>query len=244
MKVTSKAFLILIIGTIISYSCKKETEKEVIIFEKGTVTDVEGFVYPTVKIGKLWWMAQNLRTTKYNDGTSIPLIVSNIEWIQLTTPGYCWYANDFDNYGTVYGGLYNWYAHNTGKLCPIGWHIPTDNEWHNLALNLDPNSVWAGNSSESAIAGGKLKEAGTDHWLDPNTGATNKTGFSALPGGARWIPSGNFEFIGETGYWSCRDESAYRAMTYVNSSLFRGYSSNEILKHKRTGNSVRCVKDY
>ena len=224
------------------YSCKKEVEQVTGELEKGTVNDVEGYVYQTIKIGEQWWMAENLRTTKFNDGENIPLVTENLIWARLSTPGYCWYNNDYLIYGSVYGALYNWYAVNTRELCPSGWHIPSDNEWHNLALYLDPHSVWAGNTSESMIAGGKLKESGITHWLNPNAGATNEIGFSALPGGARWNTSGKFLFVGETGYWSCTDVFRYRALSYKAESLFRGYGENSEIG-SRVGNSIRCIKD-
>ena len=117
---------------------------------------------------------RNLKTTKYNDGTSIPNVTNDTSWSNLTTGAYCWYNNDV-SYKNPYGALYNWYAVNTGKLAPKGWHVPSDAEWTTLITYLGGES----------IAGGKLKEAGTTHWLSPNTEATNSTGFSALPGGRR-----------------------------------------------------------
>jgi uncharacterized protein (TIGR02145 family) len=120
-------------------------------------------------------MAENLATTKYNNGTSIPLAVDNSDWLFITTPAYCNY-DDKESYVNTYGRLYNWYAvtdpHN---ICPTGWHIPTDEEWTILETFL----------GGSSIAGGKLKETNFAHWNNPNTGATNESGFTALPGGSR-----------------------------------------------------------
>ena len=112
-----------------------------------TVADIDGNIYNTVKIGNQAWMAENLKTTKYNNGTEIPLIVDKPAWEALMTGGYCWYNNEDVN-KNIYGALYNWYAVNTGNLCPIGWHVPSYNEWDILAAYLGGVD----------IAGGKLKE--------------------------------------------------------------------------------------
>lgn len=149
------------------------TTPEDISGEKGTVTDVDGNVYQTIGIGSQFWIAENLKTTKYNDGTSIPLVTDNRDWSLLFTPAYCWYNNDEINNKITYGALYNWYTLNTGKLCPSGWHVPNNTEWAVLASYLGGPEV----------AGGKMKVPGTDYWNSPNTGATNSSGFSAFPGG-------------------------------------------------------------
>ena len=122
------------------------------------VQDIDGNNYLTVTIGTQIWMAENLRTTKYNDGTAIPLVTDNTTWANLTTPAYCWYNNDAKTNGSTYGALYNWYSVNTKKLCPTGWHVPNDTEWTTLTTYL----------GGTAVAGGKLKETGTAHWYSPN----------------------------------------------------------------------------
>jgi uncharacterized protein (TIGR02145 family) len=127
----------------------------------GEVSDIDGNYYKTIQIGSQIWMAENLKTTRYNDGSNIPLVTDNTAWSNLTTPGYCWYNNDAATYKNVYGALYNWYAVNTGKLCPSGWHVPSEYEWTLLVNYL--GGVYA--------AGGKLKETGTTHWYSPNAGA-------------------------------------------------------------------------
>ena len=109
------------------------------------VVDIDGNVYHTVTIGTQVWMVENLKTTKYNDGTAIPLVTDNTAWGALTTPGYCWYNNDSATYKNTYGALYNWYAVNTGKLAPTGWHVPTDSEWTVLTTYLGGQSVAGGN---------------------------------------------------------------------------------------------------
>jgi uncharacterized protein (TIGR02145 family) len=207
----------------------------------GTVTDIDGNVYNTVTIGTQVWMKENLKTTKYNDGTAISNITVNATWTALTTGAYCDYSNTPAN-STTYGRLYNWYAvdnnaatrvaSNGGKnVCPNGWHVPTDAEWTTLTTYLGGESV----------AGGKLKETGTTHWESPNEGATNETGFTALPGGNR-NNNGAFNEIGTNGFWWSSTESAaatawYRAIYYNFSSVFR------FSYYKLYGFSVRCLRD-
>ncbi len=227
MKTKNRIWLIplIVMGLvlILTNSCKKEEET-------GGLTDKDGNVYISVTIGTQEWMVENLKTTKYNDGSSIPLVTGNAEWEALTTPGYCWYDNDITN-KTPYGALYNWYAVNTGKLCPTGWHVPTDAEWTTLTTYLGGESV----------AGGKLKEAGTTHWASPNTGAMDEYDFMALPGGGRDY-DGTFGNVGSSGYWwSATEYSATdtycRTMYYDYSRVFRNYVS------MKCGFPVRCVKD-
>jgi len=201
-----------------------------------TVKDIDGNVYNIVTIGTQVWMAENLRTTRYNDGSSIPLVSGNTAWNNLTTAGYCWYNNDATTYKNVYGALYNWYVVNTNKLCPFGWHVPNDNEWTSLISYL-------GNDSN---AGGKLKatgtiEEGTGLWSSPNTGATNETNFTALPGGYRHR-HGSFYSMGQNGNWWSESyygaaEAWYRTLHYYNINVDR-YSN-----YKTYGFSVRCVRN-
>ena len=198
----------------------------------GTATDIDGNVYSTVAIGTQVWLKENLRVTKYNDGTTIPLVTDATAWGNLTTAGYCWHNDDMNTYGTTYGALYNWYTVNTAKLCPTGWHVPSDTAWTTLETYLGGSSV---------AAGGKLKETGTTHWLSPNTGATNSSGFTALPGGYRFN-YGTYDSIGNFGLWwsSTEDFAGYawnRYLYYSYSNVVR-YGSN-----KSYGFSVRCGRD-
>jgi uncharacterized protein (TIGR02145 family) len=208
----------------------------------GTITDVENNVYNTVKIGTQVWMSENLKTTKYNDGTTIPNVTDNTAWAALTTGAYSDYSNTPGN-STTYGRLYNWYAvdnnattkvaSNGGKnVCPTGWHIPTDAEWTTLTTYL----------GGEAVAGGKLKETGLTHWITPNTGATNETGFTALPGGYRGY-GGSYDDVGNYGYWWSSTEYATtyawnRTMNYDGADVYRAGSN------KQYGFSVRCVRDF
>jgi len=196
-----------------------------------TFTDIDGNIYHTVKIGTQTWTVENLKTTKYNDGTAIPLVTDGTAWGNLTTGAYCWYNNDVNANKATYGALYNWYAVNTGKLAPTGWHVPTDAEWTTLSTYLGGDNV----------SGGALKEAGTAHWASPNSGATNSSGFSALPGGYRYY-NGYFYYIGSYGYWWSATETAasgayYRYLFYDYSDLSRNSY------FKSCGFSVRLVRD-
>ena len=199
-----------------------------------TFTDSrDGTVYKAVTIGNQVWMAENLKATMFSDGTAIPLVTDNTMWAGLTTPAYSWYNNDKDTYGPTYGALYNWYTVNTGKLCPTGWHVPSYAEWNTLVNYLGGYMV----------AGGKLKEAGTAHWNSPNTGATNSSGFSALPGGERVDVNGSFIWIGYAGgWWSSTEGSPWDAWIYrlfCNTSI--AHSGNDYFKQGAL--SIRCVKD-
>ena len=214
----------------------------------GTAADIYGNVYKTITIGTQTWMAENLKTTKYNDGTLIPNVTDNAEWKGLTTPAYCWYNNDAATYKATYGALYNWYTVNTGILCPTGWHVASDAEWHTLVLYLDASA--SPSAYESLTAGGKLKETGTTHWENINTGATNESGFTALPGGYRQSIDmtvgigGKFFSIGGLGYWwsSTKTNTDYiwvRVMGRNDSGVNR-YDEYD----KKFGFSVRCLRDY
>jgi uncharacterized protein (TIGR02145 family) len=195
------------------------------------VTDYDGNIYPTIRIGTQVWMAKNLKTTKLKYGGTIPLVADITAWSNLTTPGFCWYNNDEAANKETYGALYNWYTIGTTNLCPMGWHVPTDAEWTTLATYLGGESV----------SGGKLKETGNAHWIYPNNGATNESGFTALPGGLR-RNDGTFDYIGSNSYWWSATEidgttAWYRRLDYSNSSLNR-YGS-----YMKNGFSVRCLRD-
>lgn len=194
----------------------------------GTVMDIDGNVYHSIIIGTQVWMVENLKTTKYNDGTPIPNVLDNASWVTLTTAAYCWYNNDI-SHKEDYGALYNWYTVNSGKLCPPGWHVPSVEEWNTLADNL----------GGYVIAGGKMKEAGTSHWgLLSNPEATNESGFTALPGGTQTSAFGG---IGYHGVWWSSTTGDYGPSCYYlshdNLALMYSNSSNQ------SGSSVRCIKD-
>lgn len=208
-----------------------------------TVTDIDGNVYQTVTIGSQVWMAENLKVTHYRNGDPIPNVTDNATWSGLTSGAYCNYNNDTDNVAT-YGRLYNWYAVDDSRnIAPEGWHVPTDEEWKQLEMNLGMSQAQAdGTGWRGTDEGGKLKETGTTHWVSPNTGATNESGFSALPGGGRYF-YGSFDYMGlDATFWSSTEGSSliawYRNLYYYDSQVSRYYY------YKRYGFSVRCVQDY
>ncbi len=194
-----------------------------------SVVDIDGNVYHIVTIGTQVWMVENLKTTRYRNGDAIPNVTDGFAWEALTTGAYCNYDNSPDS-AAVYGRLYNWYAVIDGRnIAPDGWHVPTANDWATLVgfLGSDP--------------GGKLKEVGTAHWLDPNTGATNESGFTARAGGQRGY-QGVYGALGQEAYfWTSSEYSSSRA--YVRSLHYTlAYVELRNL-NKYAGHSVRCVKD-
>jgi len=223
-------------------------------FTTSTVTDYDGNVYKTVVIGTQTWMTENLKTTHFPDGTEIPLVESTSAWDALSTTdkAYCWYDNS-TSYGDTYGALYTWAAAIHGAessdtnpsgiqgVCPDGWHLPSDGEWKQLEMFLGMSPSEADNTSwRGTDEGGKLKETGTTHWYGPNTGATNESGFTALPGGERY--NGSFQNIGlRTALWTATETEGsfawWRSLVQDNSQVFR--SSH----YKNDGSSIRCVRD-
>ncbi|MGB5436158.1 MAG: fibrobacter succinogenes major paralogous domain-containing protein [Maribacter sp.] len=228
MKRKPIAVLLLLLLPIMT-DCEKDQGTQ----EPLTITDFDGNRYKTVQIGDQLWMAENLKTTKYNDGKAIPWVTDNEIWNNLNTPAYCWYNNDETTYKNTYGALYNWYAVNTDKLCPMGWHVPTNNEWSTLIDYL----------GDVRNAGGKLKETGTIHWNSPNTGADNETGFTALPGGSR-DDGGTFYGMGDIGLWWSSTEFETNELGAWGSDVDFGTSGVYIYGNgKYRGRSVRCIKD-
>lgn len=200
----------------------------------GTITDIDGNTYNTVKIGNQCWMTENLRTSKYNNGTSLYNAINNTDWYQNTTGAYCYFNNDA-SHNIKYGKLYNWYAVNSENLCPLGWHIPSDDEWQTLTTYL----------GGERLAGGKMKAKIL--WEQPNGGATNSSGFSGIPTGMRtfdgkFYPLGAYYPVGNQGYfWSStsynNNFAYYRRLNYWDENCFREK------KDKKEGYCVRCLKD-
>jgi uncharacterized protein (TIGR02145 family) len=195
-----------------------------------TITDNDGNVYNVIRIGTQVWLKENLKTTTFNDDVAIAYVTNAASWSALTTHGYCWYNNTESNKAT-YGALYNWHAVNSGKLCPTGWHVPSDDEWLTLVNFLGGESP----------AGGKLKETGTTHWQSPNSGATNESGFTALPGGWRRGDTGSYESLNVYGYWwtstLLTPSSWFRRIWYNDDKTYRN------LTDPKYGMSVRCIKN-
>lgn len=205
-----------------------------------TVTDIDGNVYKSVKIGDQIWTVENLKTTRYNDGTSIPNVISDEDWLRAGDDqmgARCYYNND-PELGKVYGGLYNWYAVNTGKLAPEGWHVPTNAEWVKLIIALGRMS--------NDCSGHAAREVGTAHWKAPNEGATNASGFTALPAGERYttLATGKIGFTDLTTdcVWWSADELRPGISGIVYASYNLQWIINDALKHFG-GLSIRLVKD-
>jgi uncharacterized protein (TIGR02145 family) len=182
-------------------------------------------------------MKENLKVTRLRDGTSISNITATALWVGATTPGYCWYDNIPTN-KDIYGALYNWQTVSSGNLCPIGYHVPSDDEWTTLVTYL----------GGKLGAGGMLKEAGTMHWESPNTGATNVSGFTALPGGTRKITTnpldpenGAFASIKQGGLWWTSTPNSTNA--YYWAMIFNDTYCNNYTANQRFGMSVRCLRD-
>lgn len=247
MKAKTKlgTFPIIIMGLILAltHSCKKDAGPA------DKITDEDGNVYTSVTIGTQVWMKENLKTTKYNDGTAIPIVIDNTSWSNLTTPGYCWYGNTEASYKNTYGALYNWYTVNTGKLCPAGWHVPTQDEWTDLEIYLFQN----GFNFDGTTNGNKVGKsmASTTLWASSsNAGAVgntdypdkrNASGFTGLPGGYR-DHDGTFRDIGSWGWWwsSAENDAANAWSHYL---IFSSPYELEDISDKRCGFSVRCVRD-
>ena len=194
------------------------------------VKDYDGNSYKTVKIGSQVWMAENLKTTHYRDGAEIPNVTDRSKWAAATTPGYCWYDNDKGN-KDEYGALYNWYVVGTGKLCPKGWHVPTDAEWKTLESKL-------GGAEEAAT---KLKEKGDTHWKKADENATDEYGFAAVGAGFR-NSDGDFTYkLSDACWWTATPGTLRYACNRVFSYYSQGISRRDI--QKTNGYSIRCVKD-
>ncbi len=212
--------------------------------ETGTMTDQDGNVYATVKIGEKWWMAEDLRVTTYRNGDPIPHVTDNAEWSALSTGAYCYYNNDSDN-AAVYGAMYNWYAVvDPRNLAPEGWRVPSDYDYKVLEMSIGLTSAEANSSGASRCDdGGKLKEEGTSHWNTPNTSATNESGFRARGGGYRYDANGAFYSMNYGArYWTSThvvtNVSAFtRELSYLNDDIIRSYDENGF------GLSVRLVKE-
>lgn len=208
----------------------------------GTVTDIDGNVYPTINIFTQTWMGENLKTKKLNNGVSIELRLEPTDFGNSVLPAYSFVeSNGIPPIKSTYGNLYNGIAVGTGKLCPSGWHVPSDVEWQRLVAYLGGDLV----------AGGKMKEEGTEHWANPNAGATNESGFTALPGG--WlmgkggascggeILSPMIGFFGSYCFWWSSTENFDMVSTVgLESASAQVLSSTSPLTD---GHSVRCIKD-
>jgi len=213
-----------------------------------TVTDIDGNVYNTVLFGSQCWMAENLKTTTYSNNTPIPNVTVGLNWGSLTTGAYVWYDNDI-SWKNIYGAMYNWYAVNdSNSLCPSGWHVPSDDEWTALTNFIGGNGSPNGNKLKScrqvgSPLGGNCNTIAHPRWNQDNTHyGTDDYGFSCLPGGYRFGPSGTFGYVGEYGLWwsSSGYSSVYAWCRYLHNESGSVYMD---LYSKQSGYSVRCLKD-
>jgi len=221
-------------------SCSKDntntTQGSGIIFNSkltyGTVTDIDGNVYKTITIGNQTWMAENLRVLHYRNGDTIPGISDATKWAQRTKGAYCDYGNN-TNKGSIYGKLYNWLTIiDTRNPCPVGWHVPVDAEWETLYATL---------GGYLYTTSDKMREVGILHWAYINDGATNASGFTAIPGGMRDY-GGLFTDYGQTGFWwSATAAGDYYHLDADYYFLDSGVNSGS--GSKLNGLSIRCVKD-
>jgi uncharacterized protein (TIGR02145 family) len=199
-----------------------------------TVFDIEGNNYKTVGIGSQIWLAQNLKTTKLNNGALIPQVIADTDMTWYEAPAYCYYNNDSLFYKETYGPLYNCRAISTGLLCPIGWHIPSKSDWNTLAIYLGGTDV----------AGGKLKDYFRSLWSSPNCCIANNYGFAALPGGMKHISNYKTEYrdIKDSGYWWTSTWKNDWIIYFA--SMGHSYTVLAIGEYsKRYGYNVRCIKD-
>jgi uncharacterized protein (TIGR02145 family) len=212
-------------------SCKKE--------DPITVTDIDGNTYFATNIGNQIWMTENLKTTKLNDKSSITLVPSNSIWISTTRSSYCWFSND-TSYKALYGAIYNYFAVQTGKLCPSGWHVPSHNEFKTMEKTLGMSQAEADSLGWRGTDQGKKMKSRTG-WNDNGNG-TNRSGFNGLAGGYRYGVDGGFNDLGAVSYWwTSTKKSAtlgfYRRLDYDNTKV---YAEGVKLQ---AGKYVRCVKD-
>ncbi len=216
-----------------------------VLQQKHVLKDIDGNVYKTITIGTQIWMAENLKTTRFNDGSAIPLVGDVNKWYRMYyshshEPAYCWYNNDATANKKTYGALYNWNTVNTNKLCPIGWHVPSDLEWTTLTNYLG--------GDKSAVD--KLKEKGMTHWTSQNNSATNESGFTGLPSGIRNI-DGEFQNIGIGCFWWSathdNEEASLAICRRIFPNIYDQINSATNRMHKdyfdtREGLSVRCLR--
>ncbi|MDX9782970.1 MAG: FISUMP domain-containing protein [Bacteroidales bacterium] len=248
-KIRQLTGLLLIAGFLMAYitACEKTEVLLGALPSDGTIVDADGNVYNTVQIGNQVWTVENLKTTKYNNGNSIPNLVKPIDWAYATKGAYCNY-NNLESNADIYGRLYNWHAVSTGKLAPSGWHVATDNDWLILESYVGANRYIL-DTTKLGTTIAKLLCAKTNWPYGYSNGApgtypqyNNGSGFSALPGGLRYS-HGEFAEIERYGYWwtstqTNSDYARHRYLLFCNSDLLRLPGHNKLC-----GFSVRLVKN-
>jgi uncharacterized protein (TIGR02145 family) len=219
--------LFLLVG---AYSCKPKKEDPP-VDSTVTVKDIDGNVYNVVTIGTQTWLKENLKVTRYRNGDPIPYLLDGTDWWEATYGARCYHTNDSISNSKIYGSLYNYHAVvDSRNICPVGYHIPSSAEWNTLIAFLGGESV----------AGGAMKS--TTIWNSPNTGASNSSGFTALPGGDRYETQGGFNYLGlRSGFWSNVSVSTKEATSiYIDHDATYAKTYPSL---KGNGFSVRCIKD-
>ncbi len=234
---TNISICLCIILSLFFLACSSPTKSNNSGNETNTVTDIDANVYETVKIGGQWWMAENLKVTKYRSGEAIPNVMDNSEWLYLNSGAYCCYNNENDNIGT-HGLLYNWYVVNDSrKLAPEGWHLPSDEEWKTLEMYLGMSQAEADKwGTLGRDSGSKIKSK--SGWPSDCNG-TNESGFSALPGGYR-LSEDFHHMVDIAAFWSATEVDSYSAwgrMLGDSEDITRNWFDN------RYGFSIRCIRD-
>ena len=209
-----------------------------------TVTDIDGNVYQTIIIGNQEWMSENLKVTHYRNGDAIPHLTNDVDWTSTSSGAYCVYENN-ESIVSIYGRLYNWFAVDDRRnIAPVGWHVPTDAEFKELEMYIGMSQSEADDTGYRGInVSGELKESGSTHWKSPYAGATNESGFTALPGGYRYYNGGNYNHLGSSGsFWtstkSPKKTAWFRTLDYHWSEVYRNSHY-----FKTYGFSVRCVRN-
>ena len=215
---------------------------------EGTVTDIDGNIDNTIKIGNQVWTVENLRVTKYTDGTPIPQIQDNNEWSNSDTGAYCYYGTPVTVINKNYGVLYNWYTINTGKLTPKGWHIPTYSDWEKLEEYLVANGYcWDGTTDDNKIAMSLAGQTGWKYYecdgcVGNDTTNNNSTGYSAFPAGYR-DSDGNYDFNRQYAtWWSSTESASVTSAFYYSINYSRPYPYCHPFD-KNHGLSVRLIRD-
>ena len=235
-----KKLISLILGIAFIYSCSTSNDGNG--NTSTPVTDVDGNTYQTVVICNQTWTKTNLNVSKYRNGDVIPQVTDPVQWASLSTGAWCYYNNDPAN-GATYGKIYNNYAVIDPRgIAPVGYHIPTLEEWVLMLNCLDPNSA-GGNAPYDNAAGGAMKETGHTHWSSLNQGATNSSGFTGLPGGQRET-NGTFSGINNIGiWWGIGDPTItynFNFIFYISNHTASAFRSTRLRSY---GLSVRCIKD-
>ena len=223
---------VLLLLSVMMMSCEQDHTTQPGL-DMNTVTDIDGNMYETMRVGDKLWMTENLRATRYRNGDPIPVITEGSEWQDLQSGAMSAYSN-YEDAAQVYGRLYNWYAVADERgLAPVGWHVATDEEWQMLIDHFGGKD----------LAGGLLKEAGTSRWQSPNAGPDERSGFCALPGGKRDPQEGAFYGLHAFAhFWTSTENPEYDYAF----QRWLGFDRTRV-KHtsylKSAGYSVRCVKD-